>query len=73
MKRLIRSEGFHTPPFRARLLIGGLLLLWSIQALAAQEGTETRALLREIRGTVEIKEPGAADWKPGQRGQTLER
>jgi hypothetical protein len=54
-------------------ILAGLLLFWSIQALAAQEGTETRALLREIRGTVEVKEPGATDWKPGQRGQTLER
>jgi hypothetical protein len=54
-------------------ILAGLLLLWSIQALAAQEGTETRALLREIRGTVEVKEPGATDWKPGQRGQTLEQ
>jgi hypothetical protein len=31
------------------------------------------ALIREIRGTVEVKEPGAAVWSPAVRGQTIGR
>jgi hypothetical protein len=49
----------------------GLLALWSAAALFPQEGT--RAVIREISGTVEVKAPGAAAWSPASRGQTLER
>jgi hypothetical protein len=40
-------------------------------SLCAQD--ESRVLLQEINGTVELKEPGAADWIPARQGQNLAR
>jgi hypothetical protein len=47
----------------------GVLLLTSAVLASAQ----STALVREIRGTVEIKAPGAAEWKAAVTGQTLEK
>jgi hypothetical protein len=51
----------------------GLMILCAPGALYTQEGAETRAVIRELSGTVELKAPGAADWTPAVRGQTLTR
>jgi hypothetical protein len=51
----------------------GLLVLWSVSMLYAQEIAESQALIREISGTVEIKAAGAADWIPARQGQTIDR
>jgi hypothetical protein len=48
--------------------IGFLLLVSGAVFLGAQT-----AVVREITGTVEIKAPGAAEWKAAVTGQTLER
>jgi hypothetical protein len=49
----------------------GLLILWGAAALFAEDSSG--ALIREIRGTVEIKAPGAADWGPARQGQSIPR
>jgi hypothetical protein len=46
----------------------GLLLLLSAALLGAQT-----ARIREIRGTVEIKTPGATAWQPAEPGQVLDK
>jgi hypothetical protein len=51
----------------------GLILLWAASALFAQDAGEPQAIIRELSGTVEVKAPGAADWQPASRGQSLTR
>jgi hypothetical protein len=46
----------------------GILLLMSAVLLGAQT-----AVVRETSGTVEVKAPGAAEWKAATAGQELER
>jgi hypothetical protein len=48
--------------------LGVLLLLSAVLASA-----QSTALIREIRGTVEVKTPGAAEWKAAVAGQTLDK
>jgi hypothetical protein len=50
-----------------------LSLLWVASLLFGQETSEYQAVFREINGTVEVKEPGAADWTPARQGQTIDR
>jgi hypothetical protein len=50
------------------MIIVGLLLLWGTASLFAQE-----AVIQEINGTVEVKAPGEAEWKPARQGQGLRR
>jgi hypothetical protein len=47
----------------------GVLLLMSAVLASAQ----STALIREISGTVEVKTPGAAEWKAAAVGQTLDK
>jgi peptidoglycan/xylan/chitin deacetylase (PgdA/CDA1 family) len=54
-------------------LITGFAFLLGTGGLSAQEGDESRMVIREISGTVEIKAPDGADWVPASRGQVLER
>jgi hypothetical protein len=49
----------------------GVLMLMCAAFLGAQ--TAPAAVVRETSGTVEIKAPGAAEWKAAVAGQTLER
>jgi hypothetical protein len=51
----------------------GLLLLWGISLVFAQESPESRAVFREIQGTVEVKAPGEAKWSPAEQGQSIAR
>jgi hypothetical protein len=53
-------------------LVTGFAFLLGGETLFAQT-VEPQALIREISGTVEIKEPGAAAWSPAVRGQSLNR
>jgi hypothetical protein len=47
-------------------------MIWVLAFLAGAAGLFAQeALIREIRGTVEVKEPGAAVWSPAVRGQTI--
>jgi hypothetical protein len=48
-----------------------LSLFAAASLLCAQEAAE--AVLREISGTVEIQEPGVADWVPARQGQIIAR
>jgi hypothetical protein len=50
----------------------GLALLLGTQGLFAQEAL-VQAVIREISGTVEVREPNAAAWTAASRGQTLAR
>lgn len=52
-------------------MMTGFLLLMSAALLGAQ--TAPAARIREIIGTVEIKAPGASEWKAAEAGQELER
>jgi hypothetical protein len=45
----------------------GVILLMSAALLGAQT-----AVIREISGTVEVKQPGAPEWKAAKAGQVLE-
>jgi hypothetical protein len=47
----------------------GILLLMSAVLASAQ----STAFIREIRGTVEVKAPGAVEWEAAVTGQTLDR
>jgi hypothetical protein len=47
----------------------GVLFLMSAVLASAQSA----ALIREISGTVEIKAPGAAEWKAAEAGEALDR
>jgi hypothetical protein len=58
MKKMVLVTGF------ALLLGGGTLF---------SQTAGPQALIREISGTVEVKAPGAADWSPAARGQSLDR
>jgi hypothetical protein len=49
-------------------IILGLAVFLGAGTLFSQE-----AVIREIRGTVEVKEPEAADWGPAQPGQSIAR
>jgi hypothetical protein len=49
----------------------GLGVLFLMSAVLA--GAQNTALIREINGTVEVKAPGAAEWKAAAAGQTLDR
>jgi hypothetical protein len=51
--------------------IGLLMLMAGAVFLGAQ--TTSTAVIREVAGTVEIKAPGASEWKAAVRGQTLDR
>jgi hypothetical protein len=56
----------------------GVFLLMSAVFAGAQNVTQTAAqaagaLIREITGTVEVKAPGAAEWRAAVIGQELER
>jgi hypothetical protein len=51
-----------------KMITLGLALLLAAGALFSQE-----AVIREIRGTVEVKGPEAADWSPAQPGQGIAR
>jgi hypothetical protein len=50
----------------------GLLLLWGMSLVFAQV-PESRAVFREIHGTVEVKAPGEAKWSPAEEGQSIDR
>jgi hypothetical protein len=50
----------------------GLLLLCGMSMVFAQ-APESRAVFREIYGTVEIKAPGEAKWSPAEEGQSIAR
>jgi hypothetical protein len=54
-------------------MIWGFVVLWAVPALFAQEAAGTRAVIREISGTVEVKTPAEAQWSPAVRGQALAR
>lgn len=54
-------------------LLAGFVIFWAAAALFAQTAPESRALIREISGTVEIKAPDAAGWSHAARGQALAR
>jgi hypothetical protein len=45
-------------------------LVWLLLTGAALLGAQT-AVIREISGTVEVKQPGAAEWEAAQPGQVL--
>jgi hypothetical protein len=49
----------------------GILLLMSAALLEAQ--TAPAAVIRETTGTVEVKGPGAAEWKAAKAGQELDK
>jgi ribosomal protein S28E/S33 len=49
-----------------RAALGAVLLVGAL-VLYAQD--DSRVVIREISGTVEVKEPGAADWVPARQGQ----
>jgi hypothetical protein len=49
----------------------GMVLLMGAVFLGAQ--TRPAAVIRELTGTVEVKAPGAVEWKTAVMGQTLER
>jgi hypothetical protein len=51
-----------------KTMIWGLVIVLAVPALFAQE-----AVIREIRGTVEVKAPDAADWSPAFQGQAIGR
>ncbi|MDR0450091.1 MAG: FecR family protein [Treponema sp.] len=55
---------------RTKALFAALFFSGAL-ALSAQE--ESPVLIRELRGRVEVKEPGAADWTPARQGQSLAR
>ncbi|MDR2663345.1 MAG: FecR family protein [Treponema sp.] len=46
----------------------GLALILGAAALFGQE-----AVIREIAGTVELKAPGSAEWRPARQGQSITR
>jgi hypothetical protein len=52
-----------------RLLTAGLILLCGF--LYAQEATPGEAHIRETSGTVEVKAPGAANWRAAQTGERI--
>lgn len=47
-------------------MIFGALVLWGVHGLFAQE-----AVVKEIRGTVEVKASGDAGWTPAREGRVL--
>jgi hypothetical protein len=49
-----------------KILTVALLLVWGAGLVFAQE-----ARIRELHGTVEVKEPGESVWSPAYSGQTL--
>jgi hypothetical protein len=54
--------------------IGAAILLTGAVFLGAQTAPRSAAaVIRETSGTVEVKAPGAAEWKAAAAGQTLER
>jgi ferric-dicitrate binding protein FerR (iron transport regulator) len=53
------------------MLLGAVLLLGAAFLYAQVESS--RVLVREVTGTVEVKEPGAADWSPVRQGQSVAR
>jgi hypothetical protein len=54
-----------------KIAVSILLLAGTVGVLFAQD--ESRVLIRETRGTVEVKEPGANDWSPARQGQIVAR
>jgi hypothetical protein len=48
------------------LLTAALLLVWGAGLVFSQE-----ARIRELHGTVEVREPGASAWRPAYSGQVL--
>jgi len=51
------------------LLITALIFFLAAPGLFAQNAAQ--AVIRELSGTVELKQPGATAWQPATRGQTL--
>jgi hypothetical protein len=49
----------------------GMGILFLMSAVLA--GAQSAALIREISGTVEVKAPGALEWKAAVAGQTLDK
>jgi hypothetical protein len=53
--------------------VAGFLFLTVAALLGAQTGAPGTAVIREVNGTVEVKAPGASEWKAASAGQILDR
>jgi ferric-dicitrate binding protein FerR (iron transport regulator) len=49
--------------------LAGLMVLLGASLIFAQE--ESRAVFREISGTVEVRAPGSAEWIPARQGESI--
>ncbi|MDR0998414.1 MAG: FecR family protein [Treponema sp.] len=67
MKKTSLAGSFRTPAGLCKKL-AGLLFFLAAGLVFSQE-----ALIRETAGTVEVKEPGAADWASAKPGQGISR